>query len=126
MSPHQPIHSALLTALSHDYTHLTVIHPTTRALLGYLSIPRLQAQLQSKTVTEQDAVESAMQKFRRKGTKYSIITPSTPLEDLEDFFEGSISGEKQPFAVVTDEGRKFVIGVATREDLDEFVRRRPR
>lgn len=63
----------------------------------------------------------------------------TGLEDLEGFFEGENVGrdpgesaakshekaEKQDFAIVTDVQRKFVLGVATRGDLDEFVRRRP-
>ena len=51
----------------------------------------------------------------------------TPLEELEAFFEGGLSagGEKQDFAVVTDPARRFVLGVATRGDLEEFVRRRP-
>ena len=124
--PTSPISHALLSALSHDYTHLTVIHPQTRALLGYLSIPRLQTQLQSKKVSEEDPVEKAMQRFARKGKVYQLITPDTPLEDLEDFFDGGEKGEKRDFAVVTDGERKFVLGVATRNDLDEFVRRRPK
>jgi len=49
----------------------------------------------------------------------------TPLEELEAFFRGEGSGEKQDFAVITDEKRRFVLGVATVEDLGEFVRRRP-
>jgi hypothetical protein len=31
----------------------------------------------------------------------------------------------EDFAVVTDERRRFVLGVATRKDLEEFVKRRP-
>lgn len=54
----------------------------------------------------------------------------TPLEELEEFFESEVGGngerrEKQEFAVVTDALRKFVLGVATRGDLEEFVKRRP-
>lgn len=54
----------------------------------------------------------------------------TPLEELEEFFESEIGGngekrEKQGFAVVTDGTRKFVLGVATKADLEEFVKRRP-
>lgn len=70
-----------------------------------------------------------MQRFARKGKVYQLITPETSLEDLEDFFEGAGEGgggEKRDFAVVTDDDRKFVLGVATRADLDEFVERRPR
>lgn len=51
----------------------------------------------------------------------------SPLEELELFFSGGENGEngKQEFAVVTDERRRFVLGVATRTDLEEFARRRP-
>ena len=56
---------------------------------------------------------------------YRVITMDTPLEELEGFFEGTRSGEKQNFAVVTDERRSFLLGVVTRGDLEEFVKRRP-
>ena len=50
----------------------------------------------------------------------------TPLEELEDFFKGGVDGSSaQDFAVVTDEGRRVVLGVATKGDLEEFVKRRP-
>ena len=123
------ISSALLSALSHDYTHLTVISPETRGLVGYVTIPRLQSQLASKAVADNDPVDKAMQRFARKGKVYQLITPETPLEELEEFFEGGgeASGDQpRDFAVVTDGDRKFVLGVATRADLEEFVRRRPR
>ena len=68
-----------------------------------------------------------MTKFQRKGRSYRVITMETPLEALEAFFRG---GEKEgswkeEFAVVTDEKRRFVLGVATVQDLEEFVKRRP-
>ena len=67
-----------------------------------------------------------MIKFKRKGRKYRLITMETPLEELEAFFDGDgTGGERQDFAVVTDPARRFVLGVATRADLEEFVRRRP-
>lgn len=76
---------------------------------------------------ETDEVSNAMVKFRRKGKVYKVITLDTPLEELELFFNGGENGEggKQEFAVVTDEKRRFVLGVATRTDLEEFARRRP-
>ena len=67
-----------------------------------------------------------MQRFnRQKGNVYKIITNNTPLEELEEFFEGVGGRERQEFAIVTDETRRFVLGVATRGDLEEFVKRRP-
>jgi hypothetical protein len=95
-----------------------------RALLGYLSIPRLKELLKDGKVKDSDAVESAMQKFRR-GRKYKVITMDTPLEDLEVFFNGVEGDGPQTFAVVTDHTRRFVLGVATKSDLEEFVKRRP-
>ncbi|KAK2801397.1 hypothetical protein FQN50_007783 [Emmonsiellopsis sp. PD_5] len=131
-SPHDTISSALLAAYERDYTHLTVISSSSRSLLGYLSIPRLKAQLKEGVVVESDPVEKAMLRFRRKGRAYKVITMDTPLEELERFFDGEVDGdgegrkgEKQEFAVVTDASRKFVLGVATREDLVQFVKRRP-
>jgi len=98
----------------------------TRSLLGYLSIPHLQTLLSSGRVKPEDEIRTAMIRFRRKGRKYKVITMQTPLEELEAFFEGyETGGQKQDFAVITDEGRRFVLGVATREDLEEFVKRRP-
>jgi ribosomal protein S21 len=114
-----------MNAYERDYTHLTVVSADTRALLGYLSMPRLKELLKDGTVKETDPVEKAMQKFRRKGKAYKIITMDTPLEELEEFFEGMSNGSKQDFAVVTDWNRRFVLGVATKWDLEEFVRRRP-
>ncbi|KAL1311650.1 hypothetical protein AAFC00_001760 [Neodothiora populina] len=127
-SPTAPVSHALMTAFERDYTHLTVVSPETRALLGYLSIPRLKELLTSGAIDENDAVEKAMTRFQRKGRKYRVITMDTPLEDLEAFFEGSLEDgptERQDFAVVTDAERKFVLGVSTRGDLEDFVKRRP-
>lgn len=137
-TPDTLILSALLSAYERDFSHLTVLHPSTRSLVGYLSIPRLRNLLSNGTVSETDHVQKAMQRFRRKGRKYKVITAETELEELEAFFEGRTeagspeeaadsgqSGEKQDFAVVTDGARKFVLGVVTRGDLEEFVRRRP-
>lgn len=63
-----------------------------------------------------------------KRKKYTVVTMDTELCELEGFFENvgdMATGSKQDFAVVTDGGRKFVLGVVTKEDLNEFVKRRP-
>ena len=121
VSPKHQIASALLAAYERDYTHLTVVSSTTRLLIGYLSMPRLKALLHQGVVTESDPVSAAMQRFNRRRGTYRVITMETPLEELEQFFDS----EKQQFAVVTDGDRKFVLGVATLADLEEFVKRRP-
>jgi hypothetical protein len=67
-----------------------------------------------------------MQRFRRSGKAYKIIAMDTPLEDLEDFFNNGVDGSgPQEFAVVTDGSRRYVLGVVTKPDLEEFVKRRP-
>ena len=128
-SPSESVSDALLSASSHDYSHLTVLSRSTRSLLGYLPTSRLQALLSSRQLQPTDPVSKAMVRFqRREGTKYQVINMETELWELEGFFEdvGDLAtGSKQDFAVVTDGGRKFVLGVVTRGDLDEFVRRRP-
>ncbi|KAI4255999.1 MAG: hypothetical protein L6R42_006445 [Xanthoria sp. 1 TBL-2021] len=124
--PTELISHALMNAFERDYTHLTVVSEDTRALLGYLNIPRLKEMLKNGTVRETDYVEQAMQKFQRSGKIYKVITMDTPLEELEAFFTGGVAGNSsQDFAVVTDGNRRFVLGVATKADLEEFVRRRP-
>lgn len=117
-----------MSAFERDYTHLTIVDGATRSLLGYVAMPALQAQLDAGRVRASDPISKAMVRFRRgrAGPPYRVITLATPLEDLEAFFEGvDHAGQRQDFAVVTDEDRRFVLGVATREDLEEFVKRRP-
>ncbi|KAH7027362.1 uncharacterized protein B0I36DRAFT_364573 [Microdochium trichocladiopsis] len=126
LNPTDTVSMAMMYAFEREYTHLTVVDSDTRALMGYIAIPALQAKLESGAVAGEDPLSKAMMRFQRKGKKYTIITLNTPLEELEAFFEGYTSGgQKQEFAVVSDEDRKFVLGVATRSDLEEFVKRRP-
>jgi CBS domain-containing protein len=125
VKPTDPIGWALMSGLERDYTHLTVISQETRALLGYISIPRLQELLKEGKIKDSDPVEEAMHKFQRRGRRYKVITTETTLEELDDFFNGGVDGiGKQDFAVVTDASRKFVLGVATKDDLDNFMKRR--
>ncbi|KAI9902981.1 hypothetical protein N3K66_002333 [Trichothecium roseum] len=130
LNPSDPISLALLSAFERDYTHLTVVDADTRALLGYASIPRLQSLLDAGAADAADPLRSAMTRFQRKGRKYTVITMETPLEELESFFRGGGAkkegeGWAEDFAVVTDASRRFVLGVATVADLEEFVKRRP-
>lgn len=124
--PTDPVSHALMCAYERDYTHLTVVSQENRSLLGYLSIPKLREKLKNGDVTDEDTVKKAMLKFQRRGRQYKVITMDTPLEELEEFFSGGVDGkEAQDFAVVTDFSRRFVLGVATKSDLEEFVKRRP-
>lgn len=125
LTPSDPVSLALVSAFEHEYTHLTMVDAKTRALVGYISIPKLQAALEAGTVQAQDALRTAMMGFQRRGKTYQVITMATPLEALEAFFAGATTGQPQEFAVITDERRRFVLGVATATDLEEFVKRRP-
>jgi CBS domain-containing protein len=128
-SPNTSLADAMLSASSHDYSHLTVLSEDTRSLLGYLPISHLKELFESRTLKPSDPVSKTMVGFQRKGgKKYQVITMETELWELEGFFENIgpfATGHPQDFAVVTDGGRKFVLGVVTRSDLQEFVRRRP-
>ena len=128
-SPSTSLEEALLSASSHDYSHLTVLSETTRSLLGYLSISRLKHLFETRQIQPTDPVSKAMVRFQRRSEKkYQTITMETELWELEGFFEDLgdyATGSVQDFAVVTDGGRKFVLGVVTRDDLKEFVKRRP-
>jgi len=128
-SPDTSLSDAMLSASSHDYSHLTVLSDETRSLLGYLTISKLKSLFESEHLAPSDPVKKAMVKFKRsEGRQYKVISMETELWELEGFFENIgdyATGSKQDFAVVTDYGRKFVLGVATRHDLDEFVKRRP-
>ncbi|KAK3383334.1 hypothetical protein B0T24DRAFT_673217 [Lasiosphaeria ovina] len=127
LTPSDSVSVALMSAFERDYTHLTVVDGATRALLGYIAIPQLQAQLEAGRVRPDDEVGTAMLRFRRtRANKYRVITMDTPLEELEAFFAGTATdGQRQDFAVITDDRRRFVLGVATAADLEEFVKRRP-
>lgn len=110
-----------------DYDHLTVTSSSTRKLLGYLSLPQIRAKLLSGEIPNEGSglkVKDVMSRFRNResGVGYTVITPDTELAELYDFFERE-GGED--FAVVTDEGRRWVVGVATRADLVGFASRRP-
>jgi hypothetical protein len=81
---------------------------------------------------QNDKVSQYMIKFRRHASQpYSLITPSTPLADLELFLRNNIFALGTPllcpFRVlqliicllpVTDLDRKFVLAVATSQDLE--------
>ncbi|KAG5939488.1 hypothetical protein E4U53_007789 [Claviceps sorghi] len=127
LNPSDAVSLALLSAFEREYTHLTIVDSETRALLGYISIPHLQAQVDSGKVKPDDPISLAMTRFQRRGRQYQVITMETTLEELEAFFRGGVPEGpwKQEFAVITDENRRFVLGVATAQDLEEFVKRRP-
>jgi len=80
-----------------------------------------------------------MTKFKRTSAEpYITITPLSPLSELEEFLKSNIFAlgqSSQPsqnlfilknLSLVTDQNRKFVLAVATSQDLESFVSRRGR
>lgn len=110
---------ALDMSYERSYSYLPVISSTDKRLLGYLTAEQLQkAQLSSSSNTVKDHYIRFL-KPEKSGRKYQKITPNTPLQDLESFLKN------EQFAIVTDEQSRFVLGVATQEDLDKYNQHRP-
>jgi len=114
----ESISRALELAYERDFSHIPVLN-TNRKPLGYLDVPALKQKWEGGLVDPNEKVSKYMTKFKRSpSTPYTLITPSTPLEDLEEFLNHNI------FAIVTDFDRKFLLAVATLQDLENFVKRR--
>ncbi|KDE08105.1 hypothetical protein MVLG_01587 [Microbotryum lychnidis-dioicae p1A1 Lamole] len=143
---------ALQMAFEREFSIIPISHPSTRRLQGWLSSQALQTQVASGLISGQsnlssilerpnsnseettptssgttssstkNAVASAVTRFRKEGD-YQVITPNTPLEELEAFFTQGQT-RNVTFALVTDQERKFVLGVVTPDDLLKFISRR--
>ncbi|KAF9912936.1 hypothetical protein EC991_007550 [Linnemannia zychae] len=115
---------ALDLMMTREFSQLPVLNPTNRKLMGYISLTSLTTLLEEGQAQESDLVSKWMYSFLKKNkaggprSKYETITPSTPLSDLSKFFE------KHSFAVVTDDDRRWCLGVATKYDLMTFLNRR--
>lgn len=119
--PSTPLVQALELSYEHEYSYLPVVSTQSKRLLGYLTAEQLR-KATSNATAENSLVRDHYIRFAKPDgqREFQKITPSTPLEDLEKFFA---NGEE--FAVVTDIDRRFVLGVAVKEDLEKFVKNRP-
>lgn len=108
---------ALELSYERNFSYLPVVSSQSKRLLGYLTAEQLQSTSIKDVLSK---VADYYIKFDKSRRKFQKITPNTPLEELEAFFASG-----QEFAVVTDDTRKFVYGVATKEDLETFVKNRP-
>lgn len=110
---------AIELAYDRDFSHIPVLGKH-RNLLGYIEVATLKKKWEAGEVNPTDTIASCMTKFNRSPTTnpYTVITPNTPLAELESFLRNHI------FALITDYERKFVLGVATSQDLEAFVSRR--
>ncbi|CAO3624100.1 unnamed protein product [Cunninghamella echinulata] len=119
--PSTTISRAINIMIEREYSQLPVVHAENKKLVGYVSLTSLQSRLDQGLIKLDDSVESCMFSFKNaksSGMTYQLITPDTSLADLAKFFE------KNSFAVVTDENRKWCLGVATKYDLISFLHRR--
>jgi len=113
------ISRAIELAYDRDFSHIPVLDRK-RKPLGYVDVTALKKKWEAGEANPTDKVASYLTKFNRSVTThpYTVITPDTPLADLEGFLKSNI------FALVTDYDRKFVLAVATSQDLETFVSRR--
>ncbi|KAF8500232.1 hypothetical protein F5888DRAFT_1793505 [Russula emetica] len=111
---------AIELAYERDFSHIPVLGKR-RNLLGYVEVATLKRKWEASEVNPTDKISSCMTRFNRSArtNPYTIITPDTALANLENFFS-----KDHIFALITDYERKFVLGVATPQDLEAFVSRR--
>jgi len=114
----EAIGAAIELAYDRDFSHIPVLTENRRPL-GYIDVASLKSKWEAGQANPDDKVYQYMVKFERRASQpYSVITPDTPLSELESFLQKNI------FALITDYDRKFVLGVATSHDLENFVSRR--
>ncbi|THH13621.1 hypothetical protein EW146_g6623 [Bondarzewia mesenterica] len=113
------ISRAIELAYERDFSHIPVLDRK-RKPIGYVDVAALKRKWEAGEATPTDKVSSYMTKFNRSVSTnpYTTITPDTPLAEVEGFLKNNI------FALVTDYDRKFVLAVATSQDLETFVSRR--
>ncbi|KAJ7512038.1 hypothetical protein B0H11DRAFT_1949469 [Mycena galericulata] len=114
----EAISRAVELAYDRDFSHIPVLDRHRRPL-GYIDVATLKAQWEAGNADANDKVMNYMVRFKRTASEpYTVITPLTPLTELEEFLKKNI------FAIVTDPSRKFVVALATTQDLETFVSRR--
>ncbi|KZO89732.1 hypothetical protein CALVIDRAFT_547755 [Calocera viscosa TUFC12733] len=106
-----PVSRAITEAYERDFSQIPILSEG-RRVLGYVSVGRLKEGWEKGQVNPDVAISNYTTRFPTTSKPYRVITPDTPLEDLEDFLR------VEEFALVTDSERKFVLGVATRSDLE--------
>ncbi|KAI8897001.1 hypothetical protein BC833DRAFT_595338 [Globomyces pollinis-pini] len=109
------VNDAIDLMVSRDFSQLPVTNAK-RKIVGLISIATLQDPLR-KEVLSTDPVGKWMYRFP-KSSHYKIVTPNTPLEDLEPMFENTRA------VFVTDESGKFPLAVVTKVDVLRFLGKR--
>ncbi|KAG6854405.1 hypothetical protein C0991_006947 [Blastosporella zonata] len=131
----EPISRAVELAYERDFSHIPYVSPVVhkphlfklcfsvldhrRRPVGYVDVTKLKEKWEAGNANPNDKVSDYMIKFRRTASEpYTVITPLTSLSEIEKFLQANL------FALVTDASRKFVLAVATQQDLNSFVSRR--
>ncbi|TIB91553.1 hypothetical protein E3Q19_02369 [Wallemia mellicola] len=107
----ESIDKVLIAAYEREFSQVPVLNDeSNKKIIGYIDVEKLlkQDNDHSKSVNDYTI------RFASKNKRFRVITPYTPLEELDSFL---IDNE---FAIVTDQQRKFVLGIATRGDLSNF------
>jgi len=114
----EPIARAIELAYDRDFSHIPVLGKNKKPL-GYVDVAELKKLWEAGKADPADRVYKYMIRFDRSASAdpYTVITPVTPLAELEGFLSNNI------FALVTDVSRKFVLAVATSQDLETFIKR---
>ncbi|BFZ61992.1 hypothetical protein YB2330_003071 [Saitoella coloradoensis] len=122
IGPSATVSDAYTLASEREYSQLTVTSAKNRRLVGYIDMRHIMPALEAGKDNEK--VRDHMVRFKKREEselEYQVITPETPLEQLEAFL---LQGHE--FAIVTDSSRRFVLAIATKQDLEErFLKRRP-
>ncbi|RKO91255.1 hypothetical protein BDK51DRAFT_31103 [Blyttiomyces helicus] len=114
----QTVAEALELMALNEFSQAPVVS-SKRRVKGLVTYAKLQADRSSGALTDLgEPVSKWMHRFANKGSQYQVITPATPLAELEHFFE------THPAAFVTDEGGRFPLAVVTKEDLAQFLTKR--
>ncbi|KAL7409015.1 hypothetical protein BDY24DRAFT_404708 [Mrakia frigida] len=126
---HTQVVEALSLAYDREFSRLPVLSDQ-RRLVGFVDIEFLKTKFAAGKIKEDETISpSNFTRFTTKSSAsgpgpYQVITPLTPLAELEKFFEFKAGQEGGDFALVTDEKRRLVYAVVTKADLEKFVSRR--
>ncbi|EJT99232.1 hypothetical protein DACRYDRAFT_55907 [Dacryopinax primogenitus] len=108
---------AINEAYERDFSQIPILSEE-RRVMGYVSVGSLKDGWEKGEINPDVKISNYTTRFPTTSKPYRVITPDTPLEELEEFLK------TEEFALITDSERKFVLGVATKADLENFISRR--
>jgi len=118
LDANERILKAIELAYERDFSYIPVLSKE-RKPVGYVDVAVLKRKWEVGEAQPDDSILAHTTHFKGgRSRPYAVITPWTDLADLEAFLKDN------DFAIITDLDRKFVLGVATADDLNNFVTRR--